>query len=172
MNLADRIVLTLYTLIMLAISAAVVLVSLGMVGYHNLSIFMDLINGNWAFALGGVVMFLVSLHLLITGIGIGGGSLKLADGAGGKVTVSRRALEHYIEDLAEEIYGIHHTKVVIKLQEEAIGVRINATIEPGINIPEATKDVRDNIKESVKKAIGAEVREVELFVKQIKAKEE
>ena len=61
---------------------------------------------------------------------------------------------------------------MIKLQEEAIGVRINATIEPGINIPEATKDVRDNIKESVKKAIGAEVREVELFVKQIKAKEE
>lgn len=172
MNLVDRIILTLYTMIMLAISAAVVLVSLGMVGYRNLSNFMDLINGNWAFALGGVVMFLLSIHLLITGIGITSGSLKVGEGPGGKVTVSRRALEHYIEDLAEEIYGIHHTKVVVKLQEESLSVRINATIEPGINIPEATKEVRNNIKESVKKAIGAEVREVELFVKQIKAKGE
>lgn len=173
MGIADRIILTLYTFLMAGFSLAAVLVSMGMVAHSSLQSFIEAIPGNWIFAISGIGMLLVSLHLLITGIGVtGGGSLHLSDGPAGRVSVSKNALEHYIEDLAEEIYGIHHTKVVVKLLEEGINVRVNAAIEPGINIPETTREVKNNIKESIKKVTGAEVGEIELFVKQIKAKEE
>ena len=51
-------------------------------------------------------------------------------------------------------------------------MRINATIEPGINIPETTSEVKANVRESIKKVTGVEVKEIEVFFKQIKSKEQ
>lgn len=42
----------------------------------------------------------------------------------------------------------------------------------GINIPESSDEIRTNVKESIKKVTGIDVKEMELFIKQIKAKEE
>ena len=51
-------------------------------------------------------------------------------------------------------------------------MRINASIEPGINIPESSDEIRTNVKESIKKVTVIDVKEMELFIKQIKSKEE
>ena len=51
-------------------------------------------------------------------------------------------------------------------------MRINASIEPGINIPETSGEIKNNVRETIKKVTGIEVKEIELFFKQIKAKEE
>ncbi|EJX01743.1 hypothetical protein EVA_10150 [gut metagenome] len=86
--------------------------------------------------------------------------------------MGKGALEDYIVSLSQEIYGIHHVKVIVKLEDEAINVRINASIEPGINIPETSEEIRANVRESIKKVTGIEVKDIELFIKQIKTKEE
>ena len=90
----------------------------------------------------------------------------------GKVLVGKGALEDYIAVLSQEIYGIHHVKVIVKLEDQCIDVRINASIEPGINIPETSGEIKTNVRETIKKVTGIEVKEIELFFKQIKAKEE
>ena len=97
---------------------------------------------------------------------------KLSDTNKGKVLVGKGALEDYIAVLAQEIYGIHNVKVIVKLEEECINVRINSSIEPGINIPETSEEIKTNVRESIKKVTGIEVKDIELFFKQIKAKEE
>ena len=118
-------------------------------------------------------MLLVSLRLLIAGLGISSGnSMELSDGPSGKIHIGKRALEDYIAVLSQEIYGIYNVKVIAKLEDESINVRINASIEPGINIPETTGEVKTNVKESIKKMTGIEVKEIEVYFKQIKAKEE
>ena len=110
---------------------------------------------------------------MIPGLGLPGlSSLKLSETEKGKVLVGKGALENYIAVLAQEIYGIHNVKVIVKLEDEGIIVRINASIEPGINIPESSDEIRTNVKESIKKVTGIDVKEMELFIKQIKAKEE
>ena len=57
-----------------------------------------------------------------------------------------------------------------KLDDESISVRINASIEPGINIPETTEEIKYNVRDTIKKVLGMEIKEIELFFKQIKAK--
>ncbi len=172
MGIADRIILTLYTFLMAVVSVLTVLCSLGVFSHEKLIIFINQIPGNWIYAVGGIIMLLVSVRLLITGLGLTGvSSLKLSETEKGKVMVGRGALENYVVTLAEEIYGIHNVKVIAKLADEGISVRINASIEPGINIPETSEEIRTNVKESIKKVTGIEVTEIELFIKQIKSKE-
>lgn len=172
MGIPDRIILTLYTFLMTVVSVLTVLCSLGVFPYNSMVAFINGIPGNWIFAVGGVIMLLVSLRLLITGLGFtGAASLELSQGPDGKIFVGKTALEDYIVVLAQEIYGIHNVKVIVKLEEQGINVRINASIEPGINIPEATADVKMNVKESIKKVTGIGVADIEVFFKQIKSKE-
>ena len=172
MGIADRIILTLYTFLMAVVAVLAVLCSLGVFSHEVLVNLVNHIPGNWIYAVGGVIM-LVSLRLLVTGLGLTGMStLKLSETDKGKVLVGKGALEDYIAVLAQEIYGIHNVKVIVKLEDEGINVRINASIEPGINIPESSDEIRTNVKESIKKVTGIDVKEMELFVKQIKAKEE
>ena len=134
MGIADRIILTLYTILMTVASVLTLLCSLGVFSDTGMVAFISHIPGNWL--------------------------------------VGKGALEDYIAVLSQEIYGIHHVKVIVKLEDQCIDVRINASIEPGINIPETSGEIKTNVRETIKKVTGIEVKEIELFFKQIKAKEE
>ena len=173
MGIPDRIILTLYTFLMAVVAVLVTLCSLDVFPQRAITEFIASISGNWIYAIGGVIMLLVSVRLLIASLGISSGhSLELSDGPSGKIHIGKRALEDYIAVLSQEIYGIYNVKVIAKLEDESINVRINASIEPGINIPETTGEVKNNVKESIKKMTGIEVGDIEVYFKQIKAKEE
>ncbi len=173
MGIPDRIILTLYTFLMAVVSVLVTLCSLDIFPKSVISNFIASIPGNWTYAVGGVIMLLVSIRLLIAGIGVtSSNSLQLSEGPNGKIHIGKTALEDYVANLSQEIYGIYNVKVIAKLEDEGVNVRINASIEPGINIPETTGEIKANVKESIKKVTGMDVKEIELYYKQIKAKEE
>ena len=162
MGIADRIILTLYTILMTVASVLTLLCSLGVFSDTGMVAFISHIPGNWVYAVGGVIMLLVSVRLLITGLGLTGvSSLKLSDSDKGKVLVGKGALEDYIAVLSQEIYGIHHVKVIVKLEDQCIDVRINASIEPGINIPETSGEIKSNVRETIKKVTGIDFPVVE-----------
>ena len=80
MGIADRIILTLYTFLMAVVSVLVVLCSLGVFSRESMIFIVDHIPGSWVYAGCGVIMLLVSLRLLITGLGLTGmSSLKLSE---------------------------------------------------------------------------------------------
>lgn len=173
MSIADRIILALYTFAMAVVSVMVLVCSLGVFNHSALISFINHIPGNWGYAVGSVITLLVSVRLLAAGLGITeDGSLMLNDSDNGKVLVGKGAIENYVSTLSQEIYGIYNVKVIAKLTENAISVRISASIEPGINIPETTSEVKANVRESIKKVTGIEVKEIEVFFKQIKSKEQ
>lgn len=172
MGIADRIILTLYTLLMAIVSLLVMLCSLGVFPHNSLMSFFNQIPGSWIFAVSSVITLLVSVRLLITGLGLTADtSLLLSENDNGKIMVGKGAIENYIATLSQEIYGIYNVKVLAKLSKDAIAVRISASIEPGINIPETTSEVKSNVRESIKKVTGVEVKEIEIFFKQIKSRE-
>ena len=97
MGIADRIILTLYTFLMAVVSVLAILCSLGVFSQEGMVTLVNHIPGNWIYAVGGVIMLLVSLRLLVTGLGLTGmSSLKLSETEKGKVLVGKGALEAYI----------------------------------------------------------------------------
>ena len=74
MSIPDRIILTLYTMLMAVVAVFLVLFSLGVISTISISTFAATVPGRWEYAVGGVVLLLVSLRLLIAGLGGTGGS--------------------------------------------------------------------------------------------------
>ena len=97
-------------------------------------------------------------------------TLTLADVETGKTVVSKRALEEYIADIAQEVYGIYGVKVAVTMEDkDTIDARIKASLEPGVNVFEITEEVKDNVKETIKKVVGLEVKNIEMNFKKIKS---
>ena len=68
--------------------------------------------------------------------------------------------------------GVFGAKVRVKMaKDNQLNVRINASIEPGINIPDTTDEVKRTVKKNIKNVIGVDVADVALYFKHIKAKE-
>ena len=171
MGISDRIILTLYTILMAAFAVALILTTFGMIPAQFFMQIITALPGNWEFAAGGAVVFLLSVRLLLAGIGVIGDSntLTLADAESGKTVVSKRALEEYIGDIAQEVYGIYGVKVAVETEDKTtINARIHASLEPGVNVFEITEEVKDNVKETMKKVVGLEVKNIELYFKKIK----
>ena len=171
MGIPDRIILTLYTLLMAVFAVVVILITIGIIPSVAFAHIITELPGNWEFAAGGVILFVLSVRLLLAGIGLIGdsSSLTLADADSGKTVVSKRALEDYIADIAQEVYGIYSVKVAVDMEDKTtINARIHASLEPGVNVFEITEEVKDNIKETIKKVVGLEVKNIELYFKKIK----
>ena len=153
MGIPDRIILTLYTFLMAVVAVLVVLCSLGVIGQTAITAFFATIPGNWEYAVGGIII-----------------PLTISSADSGKVSVGKSAIEDYVAEIAKEVYGVYGVKVEAKMGEEHISIRINASIEPGINIPETTDEIKYNVRDTIKKVLGMEIKDIDLFFKQIKAK--
>lgn len=172
MSIPDRIILTLYTVLMAFVAVFLVLFSLGIISTVNVSGFIATIPGRWEYAVGGVILLLVSLRLLIAGLGgTGVSTLTVGNEKEGKIHVGKNAIEDYISELCNDVFGVHNAKVAVKMTDNLLNVRVNASIEPGVNIPDTTEEMTQNIKKNVISTIGIDVKEVEVFFKHIKAKE-
>ena len=171
MGIPDRIILTLYTCLMAVFAVTLIMITMGMIPPDFFRRVIVALPGNWEFAIGGAILFIISVRLILAGIGVLGGSnsLILDDADSGKTVVSKRALEDYIADIAQEVYGIYGVKVVVEMEDKTtINARIHGSLEPGVNVFEITEEVKDNVRETIKKVVGLEVKNIELFFKKIK----
>lgn len=172
MSIPDRIILTLYTVLMAVVALFMIVFTLGMVSLDNIAPFVQSIPGSWEYAVGGVVLLLVSLRLLVAGLGgTGVSTITVGNDKEGKIHIAKNAAEDYVSELCNDVYGVHNAKVAVKMADNQLNVRINASVEPGINIPDTTDEIKRTITKNVLSTIGIDVKDVEVFFKHIKAKQ-
>ena len=173
MSIFDRIILTLYTLLMAVAAVLIIIVSINMVPLDQFVAFATRIPGRWEYTVGGAVLLLVSVRLFVANWWSNSGSadLTIESEHDGVIHVSENALEDYIASFSNEVYGVHGAKVHVKMEDQKLSGRINASIEPGINIPDTTDEVRRTVVKNIRKVVGIDVSDVALYCKHIKAKE-
>ena len=120
MGIPDRIILTLYTFLMAVFALLMIGLSVSLLPDEPLVQMISSLPGDWRFTIGGAIIFIISIRLLLAGLGVFGGTstLILAETDHGKTLVSKRALEDYIADIAQEVYGIYRVKVVVTMEDK------------------------------------------------------
>ena len=74
MGIPDRIILTLYTFLMAVFALLMVGLTLSLLPDGPLVAMISSLPGDWRFTIGGVIVFLISIRLLLAGLGVFGGS--------------------------------------------------------------------------------------------------
>ena len=100
MSIPDRIILTLYTILMAVVAVFLVLFSLGVIPTSDVASFAATMPGRWEYAVGGVVLLLVSLRLLIAGLGgTGISTLSIGTDKEGKIHETDFTLADFAADM-------------------------------------------------------------------------
>lgn len=171
MGIFDRIVLSVYTLALAAISGLMILVALApdWVKPH-LWIEDALRSGRGQLLVGlvGTAFFAVSVRLIVFAFTRrGGGQPVVHETPLGDVRISLDAVESLVRKVARSVKGVRDIKAVVTHAKDGLRAELQGTISPEVSIPEVSEEIQAAVRQYVKRVVGVEMAEVRIEVDNI-----
>ncbi len=181
MKFIEKIVLNVYSIIILAISILLCLLIFGWVDYSLIeNVIVKLLANPTAsnIALGVSVVFIL---LSLICIFFDSSSRKdkdnkqgvLLQNENGKLMISKDTLENLVNTVAKDFESAEEISTNVALDKENnVTVFVNLVVSQNAVIKELTTNLQQKIKETIKKASDLEVKEVNIKVKNIAPKKD
>ena len=168
MGIIDRIILSIYTILLTVLSLIAILLSAKILPQEYWQQGLSLIYGRWEAALIGGVFFLVSIRLLLAGLRSRRGPNKIVHQTEmGVVEISIGAVEDLIAKTARHTRGVRNAKVQVKQLAEEVKVDLRIVVGPEYNIPKVAAEIQQRTQEYLKNTVGISMSEVRILVNDI-----
>lgn len=168
MSIIDRIILSIYTILLTVLSFIAIMLSLKILPQEYWQQGLSYIYGQWEAALIGGVFFLVSLRLLLAGLRSRRGPGKIVHQTEmGVVEISIGAVEELIAKTARHTRGVRNAKVHIRQLGDEVKVDMRIVVGPEYNIPTVATEIQQRTQEYLKNTVGVTMSEVRIFVNDI-----
>lgn len=171
MTLLERIVMAIYTLALVLLAAAVTAVMLGwqLPLFYWERLLLSSQQEHWIAAAAAGLVALVGLRVLVSLLSTKSPSQTLVKSTStGEVHISLNAIEQIIERIARELEGIREVKPRIKTGANGVSILVEASVQPGVAIPQATEELQQKVFEGVQQTVGVQVKEVKVVVESIR----
>lgn len=94
----------------------------------------------------------------------------LAENALGQVNLSVSAVEDLANKVAGKIHGVKEVSSRMVGVPQGVGLKVQASVTPDINVPDASAEIQDMIKEKLFEITGLQVSSVEIHIQSISVK--
>lgn len=164
----ERAILALYSLLMGALSLALVATSAGWTILLDLYEF-TLTNVDYRLA-GGIVaavLFLLSLRFFLTSIRAPSQKTVqalLLRGDAGEVTIALGALENLVVRAARQVKGIREVKPRVKILPEGVAILLEVSVTPEQNLPALAQTLQETVRNYITGTTGLESVEVRILI--------
>jgi len=91
----------------------------------------------------------------------------LAENALGQVNLSLSAVEDLANKVAGRIQGVREVSSQMVEVPQGVGLKVQASVTPDINVPNASAEIQNMIKEKVFEITGLQVSSVEVHIQSI-----
>lgn len=173
-SIANRLLLTIYTLVIILISLAILASSIGIaIGAlepaSHISGFLVPAHWDWKWIIGSMVIsilfLLVSIKLLFSGIKKKAtNSTLLKNTELGMIRVSISTLDTMAQRAVQDFEQVKDVKTSIVTEEDGVRVHLKVLAMPDAILPELTSSIQQKVKEHIEKASGILVKEVRIYV--------
>lgn len=169
----DRILLFIYTLIVILLSLTLLGIALNIIDYRLVG---DLLSNatykSNAFILGAiaVVLFLASIRLLVAGFSRQKPvSTLLMNTELGVIRVSVNTLDTLTQKAVRSFQEVKEIKSVVLSDPDGIRIQLKISILPDIVMPELSRNIQQKVKEYVESLSGIAVKEVQVYIENLLA---
>lgn len=166
MGILDRIILTIYTVALTLISAAIVALAAGwLVPLREIERLLADTNGRWATGLVGLVFFVASVRLLYFAFRRrGGGRGVVHESNLGEVRISMDAVENLVSRVARQQRGVRDVRSRADYAGGQISVNLRTWVGPDVSVPELSELLQREVARYVRNVIGIDVSQVRVQV--------
>lgn len=169
MGIFDRIILTIFTLIVAAFSAVVVMLAFGWV--TPLEVFWaTLMNeaGRWIIGGAAGLTFVMAVRFLYYGFHrVGADQTLVHESDLGEVRIAIGAVENLVRKVSRQVKGVRDVRGWVIPGGGRLNVRLRAVISPDVSVPEVSANIQNTVRDCLKNVVGVEAGEVRVFVENI-----
>ncbi len=169
MGLFDRIILTVLTLIVAALSAVVILLAAGWTVPLEL-IWATLTDDVGRWLVGGLagLTFVIAVRFIYYGFHRAGADQTLVHESDlGEVRISIEAVENLVRKVARQVKGVRGVRGWVVPGGDRLNVRLRTIISPDVSVPDVSSDIQSAVRDCLKNVVGVEAGEVRVFVENI-----
>jgi len=169
MGLFDRIILTIFTFIVAAFSAVVILLVAGWLA--PLEVFRDVLRDDGGRLLIGILAgltFIIAVRFIYYGFHLSGPEQALVhESSLGEVRIAIGAIESLVRRVARQVKGVRDVRGWVSPAGGRLDVRLRVVIAPDVNVPDVSGGIQNAVRECLKTVVGVEAGEVRVFVENI-----
>ncbi|GMA99186.1 alkaline shock response membrane anchor protein AmaP [Pelosinus sp. IPA-1] len=168
MGIFDRIILSIYTLLLAILSIGVILLSLRLISLEWVWTSISLLSGQWEVGLVGAVFLLVSIRLLLASIRSHRIKETIVHHTNmGDVHISLDAIKNLVEKTARHTRGVRGVKVRVSHDGKGLKVSLKAVVSPENNVPSVSEELQKRVHAYIKNTVGVELVDVQILVENI-----
>lgn len=171
MQIVDRIVVFLFTVIIIVLSLATMGLALNLFNLDYLFSFINNLEGNLQAGIVALLFFLVSVRILYYLIFFKREKVSqtvIAENELGFVKITLDSINRLVKDIVLQEEGIVNIKSKVNERENGVDVFLDLGVISGENISELTKKLQTSVKKEVTESTGAEINKVEILIDEIK----
>lgn len=166
MNISNRIILSIYMLIMVIFSIFVMCLPFNLIPLNVIDLIVREFYSVWYYSLIGLFVFIVSMKLLLSGITQDNrtkkGVIKLTEY--GEIKISVETFESLAMKVVKQVAGVRDIKVRVELGNGDITVHARLLILPDVNIPKVISEAQSKVKDYIESTTEVNVREVKVII--------
>lgn len=169
MGILDRIILSLYTLLLTFLSLGVILISLRLISLEWVQTSISYLYGHWEAGLTATVFLLVSVRLLLAGLRVRSEAKNtiVHHTDMGDIHITLDAVRNLVEKVARHTRGVRGVKVFVVHNEQGLKVTLRTVISPESNVPSVSSEVQRRAHEYIKNTVGVELADIQVLVENI-----
>lgn len=169
MNILDRIILTIYMLLMIAVSLVIIILPFNIIPVYYINMILSQLSVNWYYCIAGIILLVISIKLLFSGVKRNGASMGgiIKPSEFGDIRISTQTFESLTLRAARQISGIKDVKVRVYMTQDGLNIYLRILVLPDINMPNIVGEVQGKIKEYVESITEIAVREVRVDVENV-----
>lgn len=96
----------------------------------------------------------------------------LSENAMGQVNVAVSAVEELVNKVAGRVTGVKEVSSKMLSSPEGVGIKIQASVSPEINVPNVSAEIQNAVKEKASEIFGLTVNNVEVHIESIAVKKQ
>lgn len=172
MRLFDRVLLTLYTILIIFLSLGLLCIALNIIPLYSVVNLISRIQYGWPFALIllgiSLAFILVSFRLLLAGFRSSERKplstiLNITDL--GIIRISINTLDTLTQKAVQKFQEVKESKsVILPAEDGSIRIQLKVTILPDVPMPDLSKNIQAKVKEYVEEMSGITVKEVQIYI--------
>ncbi|ADQ40499.1 hypothetical protein Calkr_0985 [Caldicellulosiruptor acetigenus I77R1B] len=170
MKIGERILLTIFTLIVIFLSVIAILLPLNIFDVDTIQAAVYNYMNTPIYAIIPLLLIIMGFSVMFIGVKKKKARLGIIHtNEFGNLLISPKTFESAGYNAVKDIKGIKDASIEIEFDESGVIYYIDAIVTNDVNVPELTKEVQNAIKSHVEVAIGIPVKAINFHVKDMVA---
>lgn len=166
MKVFDRILMVIFSLLLIGISLITLFMALGWtipLDYLN-TVFSSLSN-RWIIGITSIIILIGAINVVLANLmGRPVTQTKVGVSDYGEIRITLSAVEALVKKAASQIKGVREVKPVIKCTPPGISIFLRTSMLPGTEIPNAAQELQSTVKNFLEQTAGLNIVDINVLI--------